>query len=69
MGTIAKVSEPRVPEGVTPTDVGAPVVRDEGSGEQLYPEQFGGQGPDARDPENSDGEEGDGDLGDEVGSP
>ena len=37
--------EPAVPAGTTPEDVDAPVVRDEDTGEQRYPEQFTDHGP------------------------
>jgi hypothetical protein len=37
-----RMSEPNVPSEHAPADAGAPVVRDEETGEQRYPEQHGG---------------------------
>jgi hypothetical protein len=36
------MSEPKVPSDTPPAEADAPVVRDEESGEQVYPEQHGG---------------------------
>jgi hypothetical protein len=40
------MDEPVVPEGTSPTEVDAPVARQEGSGEQRYPEEYDRNGAD-----------------------
>lgn len=39
------MAEPEVPEGTSPAEVAAPVVRSDKTGEQQYPEQFADNGP------------------------